>query len=64
MEQDTIPLYRETLAVERYTEMETSELKERAAKLEEWKSSPNLLPRQEQELHRIMGHLSFELSSR
>lgn len=59
-----IPLHKESLAIERYTDLNIEVLENKQLNITDWLRDPNLLPRQHDEIVRILSHLAFELDMR
>jgi len=64
MAERILPLYKESLAVENFTETNIEVLEAKQRSLEEMRLEPNLGPRQREEINRILGHIAFEINMR
>ena len=64
MGENVLPLYKESLAIENYTQMNVEVLESKFRELELLSRMPDLLHRQSQEIERILGHLAFEITMR
>lgn len=64
MAERVLPLYKESLAVENYTQMDVDVLEDKYSDLDMLRLDPNLMSRQIEEIERILGHLAFEITMR